>query len=607
MSLPRPGSSEPPHALLAQGGALDAFCDLVEASGARQGVLLGPDELPPFQVGAATVRQVRDPWAFERRARRLDRAHARAALLVAWLKRASGLDLGAAGLAEGLQHELMYFLCEGWIHALRQAELAASLPCLASGPLAIAPRGGLSAAIFQARLASLRSDGGGRRPGAGRAAAAAPGGRLGGLMSPGRSVRGEPYGPTGGGVLVVEAYANRLRNMAPVIERLGARLGPVRVLGVGMRRPEREALAAVAAELELPLVPWERVAAAAVGGPTLARALRLSVGAFRLAGRLDGLLGRDGVRGAGRLRLAGRLLTVVQRCVLRSTLLGSLFDVALRPPGPRCVLTSRGDDTLLRFLGRAGLRHGVPVLDVEHGKRIDAAQATIRDLPGVDFALSGGGSQAIYRGAGIAQERLWAVGSPAFDRLVAEARDAPDPGLPRPYFLYCSNAIRIHKRWVPDNPHARLLAELDRCLRRFPHHHLVVKLHPQEHDGATQALVDGMERRDRVRVIRGGANGALLSRADVQLSLGSTTTVEALLLGTPGVFVDPFGIESDFAAAVEAGAVARVTDLAQLGDVLETLRSKRVELGSLEQHYAHALDGRSAERIADLALRLAAR
>lgn len=604
MSGPGP-SAAAPACLLAQGGALDTFLDALHASGAAEGVLLGPDSVAPFVAGAARVEQVRDPWAFERRAQRLDQSHARAALLVAWLGRASGVDLGASGLAEGLLHELMYFLCEGWIHALRQAEFAATLHATRKTPLALRPADGLPGAIFHARLVALLPEPCVllARPASG-ATQREPGdlwARLGTLRARRRAVGPPP----GGGVLIVEAYANRLRNMAPVIEHLAPALGPVTVLGVGQRAPERRAMAAVAEELGLPLLPWERALRSVAPLQPLRRAAQLSVGVARLAPRITALLARDGVPRRGRLRLAARIVATIERCALRSTLLAALFDAALAHPGPRCVLTSRGDDTLLRFLGRAGLRHGVPVIDVEHGKRIDAAQATIRDLPGVHFALSGAGSAAIYAAAGAPADRLRPVGSPAFDRLLAEARDAPDPGLPQPYFLYCSNAIRIHKRWTPDNPHGRLLAELDRCLARFPEHHLVVKLHPQEHDGATAALVARLRHRARVRVVKGGANGALLRRADVQLSLGSTTTVEALLLGTPGVFVDPFGIESDFAAAVDAGAIARVTDLGELGDVLAALRGRRVTLGPLEQHYAHSLDGRSAQRIAALVSTLA--
>jgi hypothetical protein len=193
------------------------------------------------------------------------------------------------------------------------------------------------------------------------------------------------------------------------------------------------------------------------------------------------------------------------------------------------------------------------------------------------------------------------VGSPAFDRLLREAEQPPLPDLPRPYLVYSSSATRIHARWAPDDPHQRLLQALDQHLAEHPELHLVIKLHPQEHHDDTRALVSRMATRDRVIVLREAPNGRLFRHAVAQLSLGSTTSIEALLLGTPAVVVDLSRRPSDLDAAVAAGALQRVHSLDELPAALaRAIASAGPPSPEVVAHYAHRLDGASVRRILDL-------
>jgi len=578
--------------LLGQGGSLESFVQQAQGAGFEHALLLGQDSVAPFVEQGCRVEQRFNPWLFARRPERLERAYARAQALLGEMERLPGFWPARWGLREGLLHELLYFLCEPWEAGLCEAELLAEQPELQHGAVWLAPRAGLQGRLCAARLGLPALP-------APRAAAAPPPAlreRLQGLRRGLDRLQPGPGSPPCD-VLVVEAYANRLRNMGPVVEALRQRGQRCLLLSLARQPQEQRAVAEAAAQLEMPLLPWTRLLASLPYASLAARLAPLGAASPAL---LPGLLQRlraDGLGERQALALLPSLSAQMLRSAARMVSMRALFERLLQDCGARLVLTSRGDDTILRVLGRLGLDRGVPVVDIEHGKRIDAALPPIRDIVGVDFALSGAGSLSLYAAAGQAPERLHAVGSPAFDRLTAEAAQAPPLSLPQPYLVYSSNATRIHKRWDPDNPHSRLLRALDDYLATQPELHLAVKLHPQEYHGDTEAQVAQLACRTRIHVLRGTPNGPLFQGAEAQLSLGSTTTLEAMLLGRPAVFVDLFGQPTQFDFAVAQGGVQRVTRIEDLAAGLDRARHERPALAPLERYYAHRLDGGSAARI----------
>ncbi|MBW2264508.1 MAG: hypothetical protein JRG91_21285 [Deltaproteobacteria bacterium] len=401
-------------------------------------------------------------------------------------------------------------------------------------------------------------------------------------------------------MLVVEIYTNRLRCMESVIGALLERGKRVALLSLCRYTSENVQLKRAADGMGLPFLHWT-----AAWGYVRARRIALQfgrswLGAHRLLQPLHRMMRADGIKGRHTPGLASRILYGIGRCVLKAVYTRELFSGLLDRHGPRLILTSRGDDTNLRFLGCAARERRIPVLDIEHGKRLDNSTWMLRDLPHVNFAVSGVGTSGLYAAAGVGEDRIHVVGSPAFDNLMRDKEGPLPPEIRTPYLLFSSSATRIHKRWNPDNSHVRLLAALDRYLTAVEDLSLVIKLHPQEYHGETADLVDGLNNRERVIVVRDVPNGPLLAGAEVQISLGSTTTIEAMLMRTPAVFVDLYGRSSDFDEAVEVGAIERVTRLEDLGDAIERAKNVRFDFEPLERYYAHRLDGRSTERILDL-------
>lgn len=583
--------------------------------GLASGAVLGArQEVPPDAGCGVAIRSLPDPWLLERRAERLEEAYALSRSLIGALAGSPGVDLARWQIEEGLLHDLMYYCVEDWVLGRREAETlleyAAADPGLAP-PFHLLPAPGVRGLACAARLASSAETTVLASAAAGSGTAARRGSAL--LLGQARrwGWRRLPAGWRGDGILFVEVYANRLLKSRLLLERLQQEGCRPAVLSLATRERDRAELQAAAGELGLPLLPWD----AALGQLGLAR-LAARLGLVAAAGGRIASFVREALRQQDLedVRLAVAVLGHVLRSAARMLLVREVLDGAFRLGPPRLVLTARGDDTILRVLGRVAEGHGVPVVDLQHGLKAGVIPAIHRDIPWVHFALDGEGSRLAYAAAGIPDTRLHAVGSPDHDMLRCEARGPLPEGVAPPYVLYSSSATTLHKRWDPADPHQQTLAALDAYLAQAPAVQLVVKLHPQEHGQETAALVARMQHRERVVVVQGVPNAPLYAQALAQVSVGSTSSVEAALLGTPAFLLDVGGFAATFEEAVRSGAVCRVVDPAALPAALLACGEGRparengpVDRARFEEYYAHRFDGRAVERILGLPALRAAR
>ena len=600
--------------LIQQGGTLVEFQALLARKEYSCGVMLGPDTIDPLPGSDIPARQVTDPWRNVHMNLRLEQAYQRATLLVQAIQDAMpGVALKSWGMDMALLHEVMFTVTEPWISGIRSAEFAADLKETRS-PFNIYPSRGLQGHVFDARLRNLCS-----------MACTGPRHRVkwGNLLDRdwlgieelsfsrklarlrhfiGALVETSDQGRPHADVLVVELYANRLRNMGEVITRLRSNKRSLLLLSMARAQKERDRLMAEVRRLDLPCLPWELGLLSMSHCTFFRRLSKLIAGLLRCSGAVRELLHEDGLSKEVIHQLTNKIIAELVQRSTRTLMLTELLGAVLDRTKPKLVLTSRGDGTILRLLGRLAESRCVPVLDIEHGKRLLVSSPIIRDLPWVHFALTGQGSVELYAAAGVSLDQLHPVGSPAFDRLLEESRMPLDEQFPRPYLLYCSNATHIHRRWDPGSAHLRLLCQLNTCLDELPDMHLVIKLHPQEYGEATRKKVAQLSNQARIQIVENMPNGTLIGNTSMQISMGSTTSIEAVLLGIPAIYMDFFQCPIQMDVALQQGAIERINNLEDLMPAIKRCLGRRIENKRVEHYYAHKLDGRSVDRILDIGI-----
>lgn len=417
------------------------------------------------------------------------------------------------------------------------------------------------------------------------------------------------------GVLLVELFAYRLNVLTPLVERLHERGERVRLLSLAKTIRERDLHRAWADSNGVSVEGWENwlgaamprsaghIVAGGVRGRTILRQLEQELGHLE-----PGLaaVGRD-----------PRLLKALTFASLRAAFLYELFSRVIAQARPRFVLTCRGDGPTLRALSFAGQECKIPVIDVQHGRQDLLPPGSVLDIPHTRFALSSLPSIRAYAAQGVSRDQLHQVGSVAFDRLIHEARVQPVPRSGA-YLVYSCSAdgttavdqwnatsrVASGGRSIAES-HTEMLNALVEVSRKHPMLEVVVVPHPRQHGDAVPVSVRRRFPEGRLSVVNPAANGPLFAGAVAHVSLGSTTALEAALVGTPALIVEPSGQSSYFDDAVVSGAIVRVDDPRALPDVIASIVGRRVDTGPLIRSYATSDDGRTADRILDLASTLA--
>ena len=302
------------------------------------------------------------------------------------------------------------------------------------------------------------------------------------------------------------------------------------------------------------------------------------------------------------------LLRAIAAKAAKSTATIALFRRALSGLAPAAVFTCRGDGPTLRALGFAGAAESVPIIDVQHGRQNLLPPTGVAEIPHICFAFASDHPGRVYRAQGVAASQIAMVGSVGFDRVMAGRDAAPPYPFEYAVFSSCAASGTNTDAWnaatranagaeSTDMQHAATIRALDDHLVRNPDLHIVVVLHPREAPGTTQALIDAGGNADRFIVLDRADNGPLFAHAQLHISLGSTTSLEATLVGTPAVVVEPELDDSYFEDAVRIGAIERVSDLSRLSTALTGAAARTWDHGALIDAYAVSDDRRTVDRI----------
>jgi hypothetical protein len=140
--------------------------------------------------------------------------------------------------------------------------------------------------------------------------------------------------------------------------------------------------------------------------------------------------------------------------------------------------------------------------------------------------------------------------------------------------------------------------------RPLPRVHLVVKLHPSEHDeGPYRAVIEGVARAGGfapppITVVQSIDLYGLLGAADAHLGIHSTVLTEAVVTATPNLIAD-HARNADLLGYVEAGVATPVRDGADVLRALDTPADPTTATAARQRFLDdHFEPGSASERIA---------
>jgi hypothetical protein len=334
------------------------------------------------------------------------------------------------------------------------------------------------------------------------------------------------------------------------------------------------------------------------------RALRLLRYEARLAAGLGALTADfPGVVGVARAR---RLRRSLASAMGRIALYAACLDaVAAARPSVMATFNEIGRSS--RLLPAAARRRGIPSLDIAHAEAADAD--AIAGIAYDRIAVFGPAAVRVMERAGVEPERVVPVGAPRFDALIRRHPEVPPmPTARRVVFAsqWITGAMtaEVKRRTLEVALAAAAAADADE---------LVIRPHPIERDEVTAAaLAERAGQGPAVRVERDEDLYDTLDGAWLLVTGWSNTVFEAALSGVPSLCVSILGSEPpvDFAAD---GIALGVTDEASAATAVRRLRDETAWRQAVTDARAALsdrlgpLDGRAAERLADLVLELSGR
>lgn len=145
------------------------------------------------------------------------------------------------------------------------------------------------------------------------------------------------------------------------------------------------------------------------------------------------------------------------------------------------------------------------------------------------------------------------------------------------------------------------------ALRDLPHVQVVTKLHPIDYDFKRPRQIASEVGLRNVMIFKDVDLWELLFVTDVALVTTSTVGHEAIAMGRPLIQVSISKIDPLHIPYAEFGAALGVFDLGNLGNAIEKVLWDPITLQRLKEgranyaiRFAHRLDGRASERVADL-------
>jgi len=400
---------------------------------------------------------------------------------------------------------------------------------------------------------------------------------------------GRPRG--GADVVLAELFTNRLRMMQPLVEALREGGKRVVVMSLAKGRSDWRAHAQLADSWGVEATHWTSWLgpATARSGLRYVLATARACGHRAMAAELPALAWMEP---SERRQLRGALL----RAASVSGALREVFRRVLVETGARTLLTARGDGSTLRAMAAAASETGGRVVDVQHGVHGMVGPTRVSWMDGVHFMLASPHTVRSYQRAGVPDAQLHQVGSLVFDQIL-NAASAPPTGY-EPFVLYSSNAVELYSIWSALSHHRAMLRALDDYLSEHPGVRVVVKAHPQEREGLTASMVAELAHGSRFVVVREASNVQLMQHALAHLSFGSTTSVEAALLGCPCVVVRLASANPYFEEGHDLGAWTLVSSVGHVGEVLPRIAGRRRDPSIVARAYAYASDGQTGSRIA---------
>ena len=253
-----------------------------------------------------------------------------------------------------------------------------------------------------------------------------------------------------------------------------------------------------------------------------------------------------------------------------------------------------------RILPAVGRRHGIPSLDVAHAEAVDVAAI---EGAGYDrFAVFGRRSADVLERAGVDPDRIAITGAPRFDALVRRHGQSTLP--PR------ERRVVFASQWLggamtPTVKERTADAALAVAAAVAPSE-LVVQRHPIERDDIAVGLASRAPEGVTARIGSTGNLHGELDGAWLLVTGWSNAVFEAALSNVPAITVNATGGRPPMTFAEEGLALGAV-DADSAAVAARALRSDDAWLAAvrrakppLEEHLG-PLDGRAAERVADLA------
>ena len=210
---------------------------------------------------------------------------------------------------------------------------------------------------------------------------------------------------------------------------------------------------------------------------------------------------------------------------------------------------------------------------------------------------------------GVPAERIVVTGQPMMDTILTCNEDKAmvrrKLGLPldKTIVLLLTTATVEYNLWRPGQ-RRYFIAQVLKAFAGLPEHQLAIKLHPREKVEDYQKLVQklGFE----VPIYRDVNLYEILNAADAAITTYSTTGLDALILKKPLIVFDLFS-KVEPVPYVGSGAALGVYKPQDLRAAVMTVfnddeTKKRLKSASSDfvYHYAYKLDGKAAERVAEL-------
>ena len=293
-------------------------------------------------------------------------------------------------------------------------------------------------------------------------------------------------------------------------------------------------------------------------------------------------------------------------------------DWILRRMRPTMLVVLEDVSPVSRAICQKFKQHGLPILVLQHGAvSVDIGGFCVMPVEADRNAVWGRMVRDWHIKRGKPESSYVVTGNPGFDPI-ARGYDPPDASTRRRLGLSLDGGIiLVATEWFTGTSSAatiegeeRFIRYTLRALQHFPHHQVVVKLHPS-HQVVYESLVRTIAEEEGVEVtIAKDDLWDLLAICDLVVVSNSTVGIEAMILGKPVIMVHAYeGIEEipyvASGAALGASkseeivsAVARAMD-----EVL--VRDQMAAASRIFVHeYADVQDGRATERVASLIGRL---